>query len=287
MSAIEHRIEHRIEAAGEQPDYSGREFTSEEIDAGAHRTFIGGSWDTHGKHQLDYLTARGLLPHHKVVDIGCGPFRAGRHFIDYLEPGHYFGVDANHSLISTGYDLELSDEQRLRQPVANLRANDRFDVDFGVRFDYAVAQSVFTHVSLNHIRLCLFRLSKVMRPGGSFYATLFQRPTTTPVDYIVPSKKDKPFFTEKNVFWYYRDDLEWAAANLPWEYHFIGEWGHPGKQKMAQFVRLTDAEYARRRAAASVTPSPARRLLVSRSAADLQLQVRRGRRWVARHIDPS
>ena len=54
------QIEHRVETAGEQPDYSGREFTPEEIAAGVHREFIGGVWDTHGERQLEYLRAQGL-----------------------------------------------------------------------------------------------------------------------------------------------------------------------------------------------------------------------------------
>lgn len=272
------QVQQRVEAAGEQPDYSGREFTPEEVEAGAHRDFIGGVWDSHGRRQLDYLVGRGLQPHHRVLDIGCGPFRAGRHFVDYLEPGHYYGIDANRSLIQAGYDVELTDAQRERLPVANLRANDRFDGDFGVLVDVAMAQSVFTHVSLNHIRLCLHRTAKVVRPGGSFYATFFERPLTTPVDTVIPSKRGKPFFTEKNVFWYYRDDLAWAASFGPWEYRYIGEWGHPAHQKMAQFVRLTEAQVAARdRAAQSGSPSlrPA-----------VQRFVRRGRRWAARHLDP-
>ena len=101
--------------------------TPEEIAAGVHREFIGGVWDTHGERQLEYLRAQGLQPHHRLVDIGCGPFRAGRHFLDYLDPGNYYGVEANHSLIQAGYDVELTDEQRARIPVTNLRANDRFD----------------------------------------------------------------------------------------------------------------------------------------------------------------
>jgi SAM-dependent methyltransferase len=272
-------VEHRVEAAGEQPDYSGREFSQEEVEAGAHRSFIGGVWDSHGQRQLDYLVGRGLQPHHRVLDIGCGPFRAGRHFVDYLEPGHYFGIDANRSLVQTGYDVELSDAQRNRLPLTNLRANDRFDGDFGVLVDVAMAQSVFTHVSLNHIRLCLHRTAKVVRPGGSFYATFFERPATTPVDTIIPSKKGKPFFTEKNVFWYYRDDLAWAASFGPWEYRYIGEWGHPAHQKMAQFVRLTDAEAAQRAKAAQLQSAPTFGPQVRRF-------VRRGRRWAARHLDP-
>lgn len=259
-------IEHRVEQAGEQPDYSGREFTEDEIAAGEHRRFIGGVWDTHGERQLAYLKGQGLLPHHRLVDIGCGPFRAGRHFIDYLEPGHYYGVEANHSLVQAGYDKELTPEQRERLPVGNLRANDRFDADFGVLFDYAMAQSVFTHVSLNHIRLCLHRLAPVMRPDGQFYATFFVRPPSTPIDAVLPSKRGKPFFNEKNVFWHYSADLAWAASFGPWHYDYLGDWGHPAKQKMARFTRLPDTPVRPQGRVATTTI--------------------RGRRWLARVIAP-
>ncbi len=270
MTQIEHRVE--IEAALTNPDYSDREFTAEEIAEGVHRRFIGGVWDTHGKRQLDFLTSQGLLPGHRLLDVGCGCFRAGRHFIDYLEPGNYHGIDANHSLLQVGYDVELNDEQRAKVPVTNLRANDRFDGDFGVKFDYAIANSVFSHVSLNHIRLCLYRLSSVMEPGGTFFATFFVRGKDTPLDFVKPTKKGKAFFTEKNLYWYYRSDLRWAASFGQWKFDYIGDWGHPAGQRMARFTRLEDD---RPTAAAAVAP-PAPTDLISR-----------GRRWAARKLDPA
>jgi SAM-dependent methyltransferase len=168
-------IHHRVEADSYQQDYSGRVFTADEIAEGEHLRFIGGAWPKHGRRQLDFMITHGLKPEHTLLDIGCGCFRAGRHFVDYLEPGHYYGIDANQSLMQVGYDLELGEEQRARLPVGNLRANDRFDGDFGVPVDFALAQSVFTHVSLNHIRLCLYRTARVVRPGGSLFATFFER----------------------------------------------------------------------------------------------------------------
>ncbi len=243
-------IEHRREADGPQPDYSAREFTAEEIANGVHRQFIGGVWDAHGARQVEYLKEHGLRPEHRVLDVGCGCFRAGRYFIDYLHPGNYYGVDANRSLLQIGYDVELSDEQRRRLPIGNLRATERFDVEFGTLFDFAIAQSVFTHVSLNHIRLCLYRVSQVLRPGGSFFATFFEQPASTPVDRILGSHKARPFFTEKDIFWYYRADLEWAAQIGPWRVNYIGDWGHPRNQMMMEFVRLADEEQPERRQSA-------------------------------------
>lgn len=34
-----------------------------------------------------------LTPQTRVVDYGCGSLRLGRHFIELLEPGNYFGLD--------------------------------------------------------------------------------------------------------------------------------------------------------------------------------------------------
>ena len=270
-------IEQRIEVPGRQPDYSGYEFSAEEIAKGAHRGFVGGVWDSHGLHQLEFMQRQGLTPDQTFLDVGCGCFRAGRFFVDTLDPGHYYGVDANLSLLQIGYDVELTDEQRERLPIANLRANDRFDVDFGVQFDFAVAQSVFTHVSLNHIRLCLYRVAKVMKPGGVFYATFFERGPSTPLDTILGADKVKPLFTEKNVFWYYRNDLKWAAQFSPWEFRYIGDWGHPRGQKMVAFTRVADES--------AVAAPPAQRS--TGTGPVVRRFVRRGRRWAARRLDPS
>lgn len=245
MAQIEQRLE--LQADRTHPDFVGEAFTAEQIEAGAHRAYVGGVWDSHGQHQLEFLIGQGLQPHHRVMDVGCGAFRAGRHFIDYLDAGNYYGVDSNHAVMQAGWDTELTDEQRAKQPIENLRANDRFDTDFGVRFDFAIANSVFTHVSLNHIRLCMYRLDKVMAPGGSFYATYFVRPDSVPIDEVkAAGKRNKGFFTEKNNYVYYRGDLAWAAQWGDWEHEFIGEWGHPANQQMARYTKLTADQVAAR-----------------------------------------
>lgn len=266
-------IEQRIEAPGAiTPDYSGKVFTEAEIARGKHRSFVGGVWDTHGEHQLNFLLSQGLAPTDRFLDIGCGALRAGRHFVSYLDPGNYYGIDANVSLIQAGYDVELDDEQRNRLPSTNLRANERFDGDFGVQVDMALAQSVFSHVSLNHIRLCLYRTAKVVRPGGSFFATFFEQPKSMPLDRIIVRREGgRPFLTEQNLFWYYRSDLQWAASSGPWEFRYIGNWGHPAGQKMVQFVRQDT----------SPEPPAGQRPTADRARAF----VARGLRSVARRVD--
>ncbi len=199
------------------------------------RKFVGGHWEALGKLQEDFLVEQGLKPEHRFLDVGCGSLRAGVRLVDHLEPGHYYGIDINPEAIRIGYDWVPTDEQRERLPVTNLHATDRFDADFGVKFDMAIAQSVFTHVSLNDIRLCLYRVAKVMAPGGRFFATFNERREDYPLDGTRGKR-----YTEKNVYWQYRQDLRWVAEFSPWEFRYIGDWGHPRNQRMVEYTRRSD-----------------------------------------------
>ena len=214
-------------------DYT-RPLSEEEIISGRHRAKVKGPWEELGALQLAFLREQGLQQGHRLLDVGCGPLRGGIHLVDYLEPGGYYGVDINQSLLDAGYDHELPGHLRAKLPRDHLRATDRFDCDFGVAFDYALAQSLFTHLSLNQIRLCLYRVAKVMPPGGRFFATFFRAPRSHPLD--VP-RGDGRLWTERNAFFYYRADLKWAARCAPWEVRYIGKWGHPRHQMMMEFRR--------------------------------------------------
>jgi SAM-dependent methyltransferase len=276
-------IEHRVETTGIlSPNYSEERFSDEDVAMGKHRTFVGGRWDEYGVQQVEFLTAHGLRPQHKFLDVGCGAFRAGRHLIDLLDAGNYYGIDANLDLLKAGYDVELTDEQRAKLPARNLRANDRFNADFGVRFDMAIAQSVFTHISLNHIRLCLYRLGNVLRPGGKFYATFFEEPARTPLDEIrIRSEGGRPYLSEQNLFWYYRQDMAWAAGFGPWNFRYIGDWGHPRRQMMVEFTRRDPNRQAARTMSDRVT---AGRELLGQNLRRARKTAGQGRRWAANRI---
>jgi hypothetical protein len=76
-----------------------QQLTSAQIEAGAHRKFVDRIWNEIGKLQFDFLRTHGLLRQHKLLDIGCGALRGGIHFINYLDPGNYYGLYLNSSLI--------------------------------------------------------------------------------------------------------------------------------------------------------------------------------------------
>ncbi|HEY7563249.1 MAG TPA: class I SAM-dependent methyltransferase [Gaiellaceae bacterium] len=222
-------------------DYA-KHLTQEQLEQGAHRRRAGGLWRKMGKLQLKFLTAHGLEPGHRLLDVGCGPLRAGVRLAEYLDAGNYYGIDINESLLDVGYDVELPDEVRAKLPRENLRATDRFDCDFGVTFDFAIGQSLFTHISLNQIRLCLFRVAAHTKVGGRFYATFFEAEAATALDDVLEAKQG--IYAERNPYWYWPDDLEWAAGFSPWRFRYIGDWGHPRNQMIVEFKRRPDSRRA-------------------------------------------
>lgn len=208
-------------------------------DPEGHRKLVGGLWDEIGALQLEFLVSCGLRPEHKLVDIGCGSFRGGVHFIDYLEPTHYFGIDISPDLLEAGYVREIEPKALdTRFPRHNFHVSGDFDVSgFGTRFDFAVAQSLFTHLPLDSLRLCLKRLHGRMNPGARFFFTYFECP---PWADFASSWTQEPggriTHPGKDPFHYRMADII-ALSGRRWAVDWMGDWNHPRNQKMAIFRR--------------------------------------------------
>lgn len=210
------------------------------IAAGLHRDLIGGHWDVLGRHQLDFLIQRGLKPEHRLLDIGCGSLRLGCLAIPYLEPLRYFGTDLSASLVHAGRAHELDDDGRRRAPIDHFAFNDDFDFDFVPEaVDFAIAQSVFTHLPINHLRRCLARLSGRISSGGVFYVTFFECPPQHPIDQPLRQPPGEIITHDYCDPYHYRlGDLAWAIDGGPWRLDAIGDWNHPRGQHIAAFRRL-------------------------------------------------
>ncbi|MBL8377360.1 MAG: class I SAM-dependent methyltransferase [Burkholderiales bacterium] len=157
-------------------------------------------WDEYADWQLDVLKQSGLQPKHRLLDVGCGPLRLGLKAIPYLEDGGYFGMDAYAPYIDLGAKLivECGIEKRF-----TVLCSSTFEFErFGSLFDYAMAQSVFTHMSAGQIRECVRKLKPVMRPGATFLFTYFFTPHQRGIMYygvqpmIAPRVLDTALFEE-------------------------------------------------------------------------------------------
>ena len=207
-----------------------------EIEALAHREMVGGLWDEIGTLQFEFLRERGLAPHHRLLDVGCGALRGGVHFVRYLDPGRYYGLDINASLIEAGrHELAAAG---VADRGANLLVDDAFAASrFGTTFDVALAVSVFTHLPMNHIVRCLTEVGAVMAPGARFYASYFEAPRLAhlaplehPAGGIVTHYDADPYhlaFAEMETL------AGWAGCRV----ESIGDWRHPRGQKMLAFHR--------------------------------------------------
>jgi SAM-dependent methyltransferase len=216
-------------------DPYAKEWTATEIAHRRHRAVVSGRWDEIGRLQLNFLIGQGLLPDDRLLDIGCGPLRAGVHFIRYLKPGHYFGIDRNRSLVEAGRQ-ELARE-RLKERRPQLLVNDRFDFSaFGRAFRFALANSVFTHLPLNAIERCLVNVGDTLEPGGRFFASYFDAPHWPALGEL-HHPDDNVSHSDRNPYHYHLSAFEYLAGRLPFRVERIADWGHPRRLAMLVFTR--------------------------------------------------
>jgi SAM-dependent methyltransferase len=190
-----------------------------------------------GQLQFDFLVKQGLKPEDRLLDIGCGSLRGGVHFVRYLEPGRYVGVDSNPRLLELGRERELSEAVYSSKRVRLVAMNDFGFARLGEQFDYALAQSVFTHLPFNAILRCLSNVTGVLAPGGKLYATIFlhDRP---PGDVEALRHEPGGIVTQldRDPYHYSLEMVQWAAEWAGLKAEHIGEWGHPRDQRMVVFA---------------------------------------------------
>ncbi len=206
----------------------------------SHRQIVGGLWEEMGRLQFDFLAQQGLKPDHKLLDIGCGCMRGGVHFVSYLNSSNYYGVDRDQALLDAGRD-ELETQGLLwKAPVLEQVSDFTFD-RLGAKFDFLLAQSVFTHLDLNSIMRCLVNVHRVMNPLGSFYATFFLNPAgPTNLDPILHPTRDGSRIVshyDQDPYHYDLGLLEWIAGQVGLNARHIGNWNHPRDQRMMLFTR--------------------------------------------------
>ncbi len=215
----------------------GRQLSASEIIAKEHRAFVGGLWEEVGQLQFEFMKVQGLLPEHKLVDVGCGAMRGGVHFVNYLDKGHYFGLDINASLIDAAKS-EL-DAYHLLNKSPHLLVNNKFELSlFNTKFDFAIAVSVFTHLFMNNILRCLVEINKVLSPNGKFYATFFQAPHSAHLDPLLHTPGGVTTLSDHDPFHYSFAEMQTLAAIASLDVQLIEDWSHPRDQKMLCFTRF-------------------------------------------------
>lgn len=126
-----------------------------------------------GENQLNFLIDNGLQPHDKLIDIGCGILVGGEYFMTYLNCGNYTGIDISNELIEEGVRRIDDDVIENKKPTLKQNTDLKFN-DINRTHNYAVANSVFTHLPKDHIDECLSNVGKVLE--GKLFVTFFNKP---------------------------------------------------------------------------------------------------------------
>ncbi len=216
--------------------YINKDLDLTAFEGGNHRDIVGGLWDEIGQLQFDYMIAQGLSPTDRFIDVACGSMRGGRHFIPYLNAGHYYGFDILRELIDAGMTHEIAPLGMVdKVPEGNLASAADFEFPESWRgLDKGLALSLFTHLTLNTIVQCLTKLRAVMADDGVFYATIFE---TTEETQIQPQTHPHNIVSYmcQDPYHYTRADMDYVAQKTGWGVESLKGFGHPRGQHMVVF----------------------------------------------------
>jgi SAM-dependent methyltransferase len=125
-------------------------------------------WLKLGQLQFDYLVGHGLQPGDRMLEIGCGNLRAGRLFIDYLDLGHYYGIDISPEILLAAQDTIARYGLEAKLPHLTLVSDLKFTFLPSERFTVVHAHSVFSHSPIEVIDECLAHVGRIMTRDGIF-----------------------------------------------------------------------------------------------------------------------
>src|SRR5438067_7845268 len=141
-----------------------------------YRAYVGPpeDYDLIAAMTFNLLTTLGLRQHHSLLDIGCGSLRIGRLLIPYLNRGKYFGVEPNQWLVREGIRRELGESLvEIKRPTFFFSKSPNAIVEANTSFDFAVAQSIFSHCGLDLIKGWLSAISRSLAQDGALVATFY------------------------------------------------------------------------------------------------------------------
>jgi cyclopropane fatty-acyl-phospholipid synthase-like methyltransferase len=192
-----------------------------------YRAYVGPpeDYDLIAAMTFNLLTTLGLRQHHWLLDIGCGSLRIGRLLIPYLNRGKYFGVEPNEWLVKEGIRRELGQSLvEIKHPTFLFTDSPESITKAGTAFNFAVAQSIFSHCGLDLIRGWFSAISRSLAEDGALVATfLIGEQDAAQSGWIYPEcVKYRPATLERAA----------AEVNLRFE---ILDWKHP-RQTWALFA---------------------------------------------------
>jgi len=192
-----------------------------------YRAYVGPpeDYDLIAAMAFNLLTTLGLRQHHSLLDIGCGSLRIGRLLIPYLNQRKYFGVEPNEWLVDEGIRRELGETLvQIKRPTFFFSDSPETITQAKTAFDFALAQSIFSHCGLDLIKGWLSAISRSLARNGALVATfLIGEEDSAQAGWIYPGCVN-----------YQPATLERAAKDVNLRFEIL-DWKHP-RQTWALFA---------------------------------------------------
>jgi cyclopropane fatty-acyl-phospholipid synthase-like methyltransferase len=153
------------------------------VDRGTVHTTLGGNLKTAGNERIEFAESgrkkfaalrkiMQLEPRHRLIDYGCGSFRIGLHAMNFLDPGHYFGLDITTDFIDMGKDLVGAETLAARRPRAAAIAPESLAEAEAFQADAVISIAVAIHVHPDETQTYYGNLQRLAsKPGASLLFT--------------------------------------------------------------------------------------------------------------------
>lgn len=128
-------------------------------------------WKMKREFQIKFLKDMDLKPDHYLLDLGCGTLRGGIPIIEYLEIGHYFGIEVRKEVLNEGQKELVETGLEWKKPNL-LISSDITNYKIDQKFDFVWAFSVLPHMSDEILVDNLTFVSKHLADDGVFYANV-------------------------------------------------------------------------------------------------------------------
>jgi len=192
-----------------------------------YRAYVGPpeDYDLIAAMTFNLLTTLGLRQHHSLLDVGCGSLRIGSLLIPYLNRGKYFGIEPAEWLVAEGIKQELGETVvQTKRPTFFFTDSPESVGRAKIAFDFALAQSIFSHCGLDLIKGWLSAVSRSLAQDGALVAT------------FLPCDEDslRKGWIYPECVNYRPATLERAAADVNLRFEIL-DWKHP-RQTWALFA---------------------------------------------------
>jgi len=117
-----------------------------------------------GVDEFKKLMSFGITPASTVLDYGCGSLRIGQHFIRFLEPGRFWGLDVTDRFYNDGLALLEDGLAAEKQPHLHVIGDDALAAARSASPDIIYSYAVMMHIPDGELEVFWRKLLSLMAP---------------------------------------------------------------------------------------------------------------------------